>query len=121
MTEGKSQLLDLQLLEFTLVHGHEAVRCQHAALVSGGWRDEEVERLEDDLSSMMTLALVTFTCAERLGDDLSIVALLAFTCAASSILNEATVNDTTTGWVIQLARYLVFKEEALVDALVHYD
>ena len=45
VTQGKGQLLDLELLQRALIERDEAVSGEDAALVSGGWRDEEVKRL----------------------------------------------------------------------------
>ena len=45
MTQGEGQLLDLYLLQRALIERDEAVSGEDAALISRGWRDEEVERL----------------------------------------------------------------------------
>lgn len=45
VAQGECQLLDLKLLQRALIQRDEAVSGEDAALVSGGWRDEEVERL----------------------------------------------------------------------------
>ena len=46
VTERVGELLDVDLLQRALVEGHKAVRRKYTALVGGGRRDEEVERLE---------------------------------------------------------------------------
>ena len=45
VTQGEGQLLDLELLQRALIERDEAVSGEDAALVGGGWRDEEVKRL----------------------------------------------------------------------------
>ena len=45
VTQGEGQLLDLDLLQRALIERDEAVSGEDAALVGGGWRDEEVKRL----------------------------------------------------------------------------
>ena len=48
-----SELLDIDFSQLRLVEGHKTVRCEHAALVGGGRRDEEVERPEAFLRAFM--------------------------------------------------------------------
>ena len=45
MTQGKGQLLYLELLQRALIEGYEAVSGEDAALVGCGWRHEKVKRL----------------------------------------------------------------------------
>ena len=68
---------------------------KHTSLIRRGWRDEEVEWLE---------------CAFDIAG-----------LSAASVFYKATVDDTTTWWVVQLTANLISQEEALIDALIHHD
>ena len=67
MAQGKGQLLDLYLLQGAFVQRNEAVCCEDTTLISGSWRDEEIERLAmvSLTSSVLNQALVDNAPAGR--------------------------------------------------------